>query len=195
MPLPNQIVLASGNLGKLAELSSMLTAVDLKLPDQYKSPDETGLSYRENALIKARACADQNPGHAVLADDSGLEVEALQGAPGLHSARYAGADATDEQNWRKLLDELSRYPEGSRKACFRCCLVLLRPGSKPVVAEAHWEGVIGQQAQQAGSGTGFGYDPVFILPGWGCSAAQLPPVLKNRTSHRARAVRSLLKQV
>lgn len=190
---PTQAVLASSNSGKLAELQAMLHGLDMDILPQsrFAVPEvaETGLSFVENALIKARHCAEHT-GLPAIADDSGLVVDALHGAPGIYSARYAGAGATDEQNVRKLLNDINGVPQAQRGARFYCVLVFLRHARDPmpVISEGAWEGYI--LDAPAGSG-GFGYDPVFFVPDQGCSAAQLAAPVKNRISHRGQALARL----
>jgi XTP/dITP diphosphohydrolase len=148
---------------------------------------EDGKSFLENALKKGKAVAEAT-GETVLADDSGLEVDALGGAPGIHSARYAGDEADDLQNNRKLLDDLTGIPTANRGAAFRCVLVLYLPDGRFEAFEGRWEGRIADAP--AGEG-GFGYDPLFFLPGEGMTVAQLSPEVKNRISHRAKAFAKL----
>ncbi|MAT92537.1 MAG: non-canonical purine NTP pyrophosphatase, RdgB/HAM1 family [Halioglobus sp.] len=181
------VVLASGNAGKLREFSQVLAPLGLELlpQSQFDVPEvaETGLSFVENAIIKARAAA-AHTGLPAIADDSGLEVDYLQGAPGIRSARYSGAG--DAANNAKLLRALDGVPAEQRGARFQCVLVYMRHADDPtpLVCQASWEGRILDEA--AGDG-GFGYDPLFFVPDQGCSSAQLDPALKNRLSHRARA--------
>ena len=188
----NIVVLASGNAGKLRELSRILEplGVVLKSQGEFDAPDvpEDGLSFVENAIIKARA-ACVHTGLPAIADDSGLEVDYLQGAPGIHSARYSGQG--DEANNAKLLAALKGVPEAERGARFQCVLVYMRHAGDPtpLVCQAAWEGRI----LEAESGVnGFGYDPLFFVPDQGCSSAELEPALKNRISHRAKASALLL---
>lgn len=159
------------------------------LRDYIDIPDipEDGRSFFENALKKARVVSEWT-GESSIADDSGLEVDALGGAPGIYSARYAGEGATDEANIRKLLDDLRDISPDRRGGVFRCVLVLYQPCGRFRSFEGRWRGRITQEP--AGTG-GFGYDPVFFLPEWSVTAAQLPPGLKNRFSHRAEAFRQL----
>jgi XTP/dITP diphosphohydrolase len=187
-------VLATGNAGKLRELREILAPwnVDVRPQAEFsdKSAAETGLSFVENALIKARFAAGVS-GLPAIADDSGLEVDALRGAPGIHSARYAGPAAGDADNTLKLLAELTAVPEAARRARFRCAMVYLRwpLDAAPLIAQAGWEGRI----LRAPVGVhGFGYDPLFEVAGTGRSAAQLEPTEKNRISHRGQALRLLL---
>ena len=148
---------------------------------------EDGKSFLENALKKGRAVAEAT-GEIVLADDSGLEVDALGGAPGIHSARYAGNDADDMQNNRKLLHDLKGVPAANRGAAFRCVLVLYPPNGRYEAFEGRWEGRIAEVAVGKG---GFGYDPLFFLPKEEMTVAQLSPEVKNRASHRAQAFAKL----
>lgn len=181
------IVLASGNAGKLRELQGILAPLGLQLKSQaqFNVPDveETGLSFVENAIIKARAAA-RFSGYPAIADDSGLEVDALRGAPGIHSARYSGDG--DDANNAKLLAALTAIPEERRTARFQCALVYMRHelDPMPLVCQASWEGRILNAPR---GDNGFGYDPLFYVPEYDCSSAELAPELKNRISHRARA--------
>ena len=191
-PDPLVVLLASGNAGKLRELAGILAPLGLQLQSQAEfdvpEVDETGLSFVENAILKARAAA-RHSGHPAIADDSGLEVDYLLGAPGIHSARYSGAG--DSANNSKLLAALDGVPDEQRSARFQCALVYMRHGADPMplVCQASWEGRI----LQAPSGEqGFGYDPLFYVPQYQCSSAELPPGVKNRISHRARASALLL---
>jgi XTP/dITP diphosphohydrolase len=192
MSKPQTVVLASGNAGKLRELGRVLAPLEVQLHPQseFDVPDveENGLSFVENAIIKARAAA-QHSGLPAIADDSGLEVDFLQGAPGIHSARYSGEG--DEGNNRKLLAALADVPEELRGARFQCVLVYMRHGTDPtpLVCQASWEGRILLEARGE---NGFGYDPLFYVPDQQCSSAELSPELKNRISHRARASALLL---
>jgi XTP/dITP diphosphohydrolase len=187
-PVHKQIVvLASGNAGKLRELGEVLAPLGVTLRPQahFNVPDveETGLSFVENAIIKARAAA-RHSGLPAIADDSGLEVDHLNGAPGIYSARYSGAG--DAANNARLLQELGATPEALRSARFQCVLVYMRHAldASPVVCQASWEGFILFEPR---GDRGFGYDPLFYIPEHNCSSAQLPPELKNRISHRAKA--------
>lgn len=193
MPTDTTIVLASGNAGKLAELQRILDPLGVTLRPQsdYAVPevDETGLTFVENALLKARA-ASAHSGHPAIADDSGLEVDALQGAPGIRSARFAGSGG-DAANNAKLLEALASVPEAQRTARYQCVLVYLRhpEDPTPLICSGSWEGWILQAPRGSG---GFGYDPLFWVHEHGCSAAELDPAEKNRISHRARASAALL---
>lgn len=181
------VVLASGNVGKLRELDALLAPLGLILKPQsmFDVPEveETGLSFVENAIIKARAAASHS-GLPAIADDSGLEVDYLNGAPGIYSARYSGGG--DAANNARLLQELRDVPEAQRSARFQCVLVYMRHAldPAPLVCQASWEGAI--LLAPAGE-RGFGYDPLFYVPEHQCSSAQLPPEIKNRISHRAKA--------
>lgn len=186
-------VLASGNAGKLREFASLLGEWDITLTPQSEygvgDADETGLSFVENAILKARHAA-RATGLPALADDSGLEVDALNGAPGIYSARYSGTHGDDAANVDKLLDDLQGVPDSERTARFVCVLAALRHADdpRPLICEGTWEGRI--LHQPVGDG-GFGYDPVFLVPDQGCSAAELPALVKNRLSHRGNASRTL----
>jgi len=188
-----KLVLASGNAGKLAELRGLLDGdrFDLHAQSEFgvADADETGLTFVENALLKARHAA-RATGLPALGDDSGLCVDALGGAPGLYSARYGGVHGDAARNITRLLRELEGVPEAARTARFHCVLVLLRSADdpEPVIAEGSWAGRI--LAAPRGVG-GFGYDPVFFDPERGCSAAELDPVVKNGISHRGRALAAL----
>ena len=192
----SKIVLASGNSGKLEELRALLAPKQVDLLPQaefgVESAAENGLSFVENALIKARhACRET--GLAAIADDSGLEVDALQGAPGIYSARYAGVDGpeADAENNLKLLAELEQTPESGRGARFQCAIVFMRHAADPMplVCQGSWEGRILFEPR---GGNGFGYDPLFFLADENCTSAQLPPARKNALSHRAHAIVRLL---
>ncbi|HTM70310.1 MAG TPA: RdgB/HAM1 family non-canonical purine NTP pyrophosphatase [Luteimonas sp.] len=192
-----EIVLASGNAGKLAELRGLLAGSGHVLRAQSEfgiaDADETGLSFVENALLKARH-ASAATGLPALADDSGLCVDALGGAPGLYSARYGGVHGDDARNIARLLGELRDVVDEERTARFHCALALLRSADdpRPLVAEGSWEGRILHAPRGA---AGFGYDPVFLDPEHGCSAAELDPVVKNRISHRGRALTVLKRRL
>ena len=189
-----KVVLATGNAGKVRELATMLQGLNIEIVPQsafeVREVAETGLTFIENAILKARNAAEQT-GLPAIADDSGLEVDALQGAPGIHSARYAGPKADDRANLDKLLKAMQDLPDLARSARFRCVIVYLRHAADPApfVAEGVWEGSI----LRAPKGTnGFGYDPVFWVAEKGCSSAELPPEVKNRMSHRGQALASLI---
>jgi XTP/dITP diphosphohydrolase len=190
------IVLASNNRGKLAELSQILAPFGLTIyPLAHFTSDsveETGATFRDNALLKARFAA-RATNMAAVADDSGLEVDALDGAPGVYSARYAGERAHDAANNAKLLAALSGTPESARAARFRCVLAYVRDAdSEPVFAEGVWEGSILDVPRGV---NGFGYDPLFLPSGGRLSAAEMTTDEKNRVSHRARALRTLAEQL
>ncbi|MDZ7277419.1 XTP/dITP diphosphatase [Pantoea eucrina] len=188
------VVLATGNAGKVRELADLLTDFGLNIVAQTElgvsSADETGLTFIENALIKARHAA-QVTGLPAIADDSGLAVDALGGAPGIYSARYAGEDASDAQNLEKLLHALEKVPDGQRQAQFHCVLVYLRHAEDPtpLVFHGSWAGEITRAA--AGEG-GFGYDPIFYVPELGKTAAELSKAEKRAVSHRGKALTLLL---
>ena len=191
-PTGRIVVLASGNLGKLQEFESILAPLGLQLKSQAEfavpEVEETGLSFVENAIIKARA-ASRASGHPAIADDSGLEVDFLDGAPGIHSARYSGAG--DAANNSKLLAALEGLPPERRSARFQCALVYMRHphDPMPLVCQGSWEGRILDAPR---GDNGFGYDPLFYVPEHHCSSAELEPSVKNRISHRARASALLL---
>ncbi len=188
-----KIVLATGNRGKLQELSTLLadSGVTILPQSDFGVPeaDETGLSFVENAILKARNAA-AHTGLPAIADDSGLEVDALNGAPGIYSARYAGPGAGAEANITKLLGAMQGIADVDRGARFRCVMVYLRHADdpSPVIAEGTWEGRILREPR---GDQGFGYDPVFFVPTHGCSAAELDRAEKNRISHRGQALRAL----
>ena len=185
-----KVVLATGNAGKAGELSALLQGLGMEIVLQttlgVKEAEETGQTFVENAILKARNAAAQT-GLPAIADDSGLEVDALGGQPGIHSARYAGPGADDAKNLQKLLKALEQVPEAQRGARFRCVLVYMRHAQDPapLICEGVWEGRILTAARGS---HGFGYDPVFLVPERGCSSAELPPEDKNRLSHRGRAL-------
>ena len=189
-----QIVLATGNPGKVREIDELLAGLGFEVVPQsaFKVPEaeETGLTFVENAIIKARNAA-AHTGLSAIADDSGLEVDALNGAPGVHSSRYAGKNASDQDNLDKLLAELADLPEERRAARFQCVMVYLRHANDPtpIVYQGTWEGRVMSAPR---GGNGFGYDPVFYVPTHECSSAELPPALKNRLSHRGQALRKLI---
>lgn len=189
-----KLVLATGNPGKVRELASLLADFGLDIVAQTElgvdSAEETGLTFIENAILKARHAAHIT-GLPAIADDSGLAVDALGGAPGIYSARYAGVDASDQQNLDKLLLTLKDVPDAQRRASFHCVLVYLRHAEDPtpIVCHGSWQGVLTHEA--AGSG-GFGYDPIFFVPELGKTAAELTREEKNAQSHRGQALRLLL---
>ncbi|MDC9720667.1 MAG: RdgB/HAM1 family non-canonical purine NTP pyrophosphatase [Gammaproteobacteria bacterium] len=192
-----QVVLASGNAGKLSEFGQCLAPLGIELVAQNKyitkEVEETGLSFVENAILKARhACAAS--GMPALADDSGLEVDALQGAPGIYSARYAGSSLTglakDAANSAQLVKDLADIPTPQRTARFQCVLVYMRHATDPtpLICQAAWEGLIMDSAQ---GDYGFGYDPIFQALDQGCRAAELTPTQKLAISHRGKALAQL----
>lgn len=191
-----KIVFASKNKGKIKEIKAMFADAGLKILSLDDFPDvpeidEDGTSFYENALKKAKVTADVT-GEAVIADDSGLEVDALHGAPGVYSARWAGAGAGDKENIAKLLYELKNVPMEKRGASFRCVLVFYKKDKRHGIFEGRWEGVIAESP----SGTnGFGYDPVFYIPDRKLTAAQLAPEEKNLISHRAQAFHKLKREL
>jgi len=192
-----KIVLASNNPGKLNEFSAMVNDMGYELLPQahFNIPDaiEDGLSFVENAIIKARH-ASKLTGLPAIADDSGLEVDALQGMPGIYSARFAGEHGNDQANNEKLLLELSDIPENQRTARFQCLLVLMRSANDPtpLICQGSWEGRI--LFEPCGT-NGFGYDPLFYVTERQCGSAQLSPTEKNAISHRGKAMTLLKKQL
>ena len=190
--LPAKIVMATGNPGKIREIARLLEELGVEIVAQSEfgvsDADETGTTFAENSLIKAQHAADAT-GLPAIADDSGLSVDALDGAPGVYSARFAG-DAGDEANNDKLLAEL--HGAADRGAAFHCVATFLAPGEEPLVAAGEWRGEI--LHERTGSG-GFGYDPLFFVPECGCSSAELPPGEKNARSHRGQALRELARLI
>jgi XTP/dITP diphosphohydrolase len=188
-----KIVLASGNAGKLRELAAMLAPLGHEVVSQsafgIETPPETGLTFVENALLKARHAAGMTSLPA-LSDDSGIEVDALGGRPGVYSARYAGEGASDQQNLEKMLDELRGVPPERRTARYQCVIVLAHSADdpNPLIARGTWEGQV--LTAPRGSG-GFGYDPIFQPDGLSVTAAELPAAEKNALSHRGQALRTL----
>jgi XTP/dITP diphosphohydrolase len=189
------IVLASNNAGKVREINELLSAEGIRVIPQGElgvpEAEETGLSFVENALLKARNAAEHS-GLASIADDSGIEIDALKGSPGIYSARYAGAGASDAANVDRLLTELRDVPEAERTARFQCLMVYMRHAQDPtpVICQGTWEGRILFAPRGE---NGFGYDPVFYVPETGCSAAELPSAAKNRLSHRGQALAKLVR--
>lgn len=192
-----KIVLASSNAGKLKEFQQLLNRSGFEVLPQsvFDVPDaiEDGLSFVENALIKARH-ASTLTGLPAIADDSGLEVDALDGRPGIYSARFAGEHAKDSDNNDKLLAELRDTQSAERTARFQCLLVFIRHPNDPtpIICQGTWEGRILFEPQ---GGNGFGYDPLFWIPEQSCSSAELAPALKNRISHRGKAMQLLLERI
>lgn len=192
--MTRRVVLASSNPGKVREINALLAGLHLTAVPQSDfsvvDVEETALTFVENALLKARN-ATRHTGLPAIADDSGLEVDALHGAPGIYSARYAGAGASDARNVEKLLADLREVPEPRRTARFVCLMVYLRHelDPTPIICQGSWEGRILFEPRGRG---GFGYDPVFFVPTHNCSSAELPPEVKNELSHRGQALRALV---
>ncbi len=193
----SEILIASSNPGKLREFERIFSAIDVHCRPQSEfaidDAVEDGLSFVENAIIKARHAAKQS-GLPALADDSGLEVPALNGAPGIYSARYSGSDATDSSNNAVLLDNMRELKGEQRRACFQCVLVLMRHelDPTPLICQGTWWGSILDQPQ---GDQGFGYDPLFYVAEEQCTSAQLPCDRKNQISHRGRALQLLIKHL
>ncbi len=189
----NQIVLASNNKGKLKEFEQLFQNQPFEFTSQSEfdvdDVEETGLSFVENAILKARHAA-QVSGLPAIADDSGLEVDALNGQPGIYSARFSGEDATDQRNNAKLLSLLADIPQERRTARFRCLLVYMRHSSDPTpsIFQGSWEGQILFEPRGE---NGFGYDPLFYVPEHQCSGAELSAEIKNGISHRGQAIAKL----
>jgi XTP/dITP diphosphohydrolase len=192
--MTSKIVLASNNAGKLNEFNALFAGQGLEVVPQkeFSIPDaiEDGLSFVENAIIKARHAAKLS-GLPAIADDSGLEVDYLNGAPGIYSARFSGENATDATNNQKLLELLGDIPISQRHARFQCVLVYMRHANDPtpVICQGTWEGIISNEQQGE---MGFGYDPLFFVPEHNCSSAELPRDIKNSISHRAQAMKLLM---
>ncbi|MFH0223385.1 XTP/dITP diphosphatase [Vibrio furnissii] len=192
-----KIVLATGNQGKVREMADLLAdfGFDVVAQSEFNVSEvaETGTTFIENAIIKARHAAKET-GLPAIADDSGLEVDALDGAPGVYSARYAGEHATDQQNLTKLLDAMKDVPEAQRTARFHCVLVLMRHENDPtpLVCHGSWEGRI---LTEAHGSNGFGYDPIFFVPEDNCASAQLEPARKKQLSHRGQALKKLFQAI
>ena len=192
-----KIVLASNNAGKVIEIQSLLSDLPIALLPQsdFNVPEiaETGDTFIENALIKAQHAAQLTQLPA-LADDSGLAINALNGAPGIYSARYAGENASDHDRIEKVLNALKNVPDDQRDAQFHCAIVLTHPhqDTPPIICEGIWSGTI---LHRATGHHGFGYDPIFYVPDQQCSAAELAPEIKNKISHRALALAQLRKKI
>lgn len=192
----DKVVFASSNVGKIRELTELLKDKHIQIIPQsdlgVNDIEETGLTFVENALIKARHAATLT-GLPAIADDSGLAVSALHGAPGIYSARYAGRKATSADNINKLLAELEKHPDDQRQACFHCVLVYLASANDPtpLICDGIWQGTILKSPQ---GNHGFGYDPVFYVPEYQQTAAELSAEIKNSISHRGKALACLLKQ-
>ncbi|HEB56149.1 MAG TPA: XTP/dITP diphosphatase [Gammaproteobacteria bacterium] len=193
----SKIVLASNNKGKVREINQILAELDISVLPQSEfnidEVEETGLTFVENAILKARNAAEHS-GLPAIADDSGIEVDALNGEPGIYSARYAGVGAPDEDNLQKLLQTLQDVPEEKRSARFQCLMVYMRHANDPtpLICQGTWEGIITREAQGE---NGFGYDPIFFVPEHNCTSAQLPAEVKNSLSHRGQALRLLVEQL
>ena len=189
-----QIVLASSNPGKVREINQLLANLGLHAHPQSEfgvsDAEETGLTFVENAIIKARNAA-YHTGLPAIADDSGIEVDALNGAPGIYSARFAGPGASDRANLEKLLEELQDVPESGRSARFQCLMVYLRHARDPtpIICQGTWDGRIVPEPR---GDNGFGYDPVFYVPTHDCSSAELAADVKNSLSHRGQALQKLV---
>jgi XTP/dITP diphosphohydrolase len=192
-----QIVIASNNKGKLKEIEVLFANKDISIAPQssfdVSDADETGLSFVENALIKARH-ASKLTGLPAIADDSGIEVDVLNGEPGIYSARYAGVRASDEENLNFLLEKVKQTGVQEPIARFQCVMVYLRHAlaPTPLIAQASWQGYIVPEPRGE---NGFGYDPIFYLPEKDCTSAELPPELKNKISHRGQALQLLLEKL
>ncbi|MBQ3774596.1 MAG: RdgB/HAM1 family non-canonical purine NTP pyrophosphatase [Ruminobacter sp.] len=192
--LGKQIVLATGNKAKCAEFNKMLELTDIEIIPQSRfnvpTPEETGTTFVENAIIKARNAAKYS-GLPAIADDSGIEVDCLNGRPGVYSSRYSGEHATDEENLNKLIEEVSAFPENQRTARYWCVLVFMKNefDPTPVICQRSWEGKI--ILEKKGK-NGFGYDPSFLIPLLGQTAAEISPELKNKLSHRGQAMHDML---
>ena len=189
-----KIVLASNNAGKVREINELLKTFDINVVPQgdydVDSVEETGLTFVENAILKARYAALKT-GLPAIADDSGIEVDALRGAPGIYSARFSGEGASDKENNKKLLEALKDVPAEERTARYQCVMVFMRHAADPtpIIASGSWEGTILESPKGTG---GFGYDPLFYVATHQCTGAQLSPELKNKISHRSKALISLL---
>lgn len=190
-----KIILATKNKGKVAELRNLFSqnrfgyqVIDLASYPELDAIPETGRTFKENALIKARTVAEYT-GYISIADDSGLEVDALDGEPGIYSARYSGKGATDTDNNQKLLDKLQGVTEPQRTARFRCALVAFDPGGRYLDVEGVWEGLIVRSPQGK---SGFGYDPIFWDQGYKMTAAEMDQQTKNKLSHRGKALQKLI---
>lgn len=190
-----KVVLATGNKKKVEELNALLADLNYAVVPQsefnVESVPETGTTFVENAIIKARHAA-RVTGLPAIADDSGIEVDALLGRPGVYSARYAGEDASDQDNLEKLLEEMNGVPPVLRTARYWCVLVYMRHADDPtpIICQASWEGSL---ATEPSGENGFGYDPIFNVPDLDCTAAELEPATKNRLSHRGKALAQLAK--
>jgi XTP/dITP diphosphohydrolase len=197
MAQAKQIVIASNNSGKLREIKAVLAGLDISIIPQaefaVEDADETGLSFVENAIIKARHAAALSKLPSI-ADDSGIEVDVLNGEPGIYSARYAGVGASDEENLHLLLDKVRQTGVPQASARFQCVMVYLRHAQDPtpIIAKGTWQGHIVDEPR---GDNGFGYDPVFYVPSHACTSAELPAEVKNSISHRGQALRLLLEKL
>ena len=193
----HRIILATGNLNKVREISASLEGSSIEIMPQsmFNVPDadETGTTFVENAIVKARNCA-AHTGEAAMADDSGIGVDALGGAPGVHSARYSGEHANDEKNTALLLRNMEDVPDGKRTARYWCVMVYMRSASDPtpIICQASWEGIIIREKRGT---NGFGYDPVFLIPELGKTAAEVSLEVKNSMSHRAKAIKMMTERL
>lgn len=192
-----EIVLASNNLGKVKEINELLIKTPYKIRPQSEfniiEAEETGLTFIENAILKARNAARYTTS-PVIADDSGIEVPALNGRPGIYSARYAGENASDEDNLNKLIEDIKQLSETDRKARFVCVMVFLKHAEDPtpIISQGLWNGIV--KTETAGK-NGFGYDPIFYVPTHDCMSAELSPAIKNEISHRGQALKALVAQL
>ena len=190
----NRIVFASGNAGKVREIGQLLEGLSINILPQsdFNVPEieETGRTFVENAILKARNAAHYT-GLPAIADDSGIAVDVLQGRPGIVSARFAGVGASDEDNLLKLIDMIKPFPEEQRTARFICSMVYLRHEHDPIpmIAQGVWEGLLVTDPKGK---NGFGYDPIFYVSSHQCTSAELPPEIKNTLSHRGQALKQLL---
>ncbi len=191
-----KIILASNNKGKIREFNTMLDGVYevVSMSDMnVEEVPETGLTFVENALIKARNASEQS-GLPALADDSGIVIDALKGAPGIYSARYAGEHGNDEANTKKVLDDMKGVADRNRSGRFWCAIVFVEHANDPtpIIIQRGWEGEI---LRQKSGENGFGYDPIFYVPTHKCASAELSPEIKNSISHRGRALSALLEKL
>jgi len=197
MTSKRKIVLATGNQGKVNEMADLLSefGFDVRSQSEFNVSDiaETGSTFIENAIIKAKHAAKET-GLPAIADDSGLEVDALNGEPGIYSARYSGENATDKNNINKLLEAMKNIPKEKRTARFHCVLVLMKHANDPtpLVCHGQWEGQI---LTKLTGNNGFGYDPIFYVPDQKCSSAELSPSVKKNVSHRGKALRLLFAEL
>lgn len=195
--MQKKIVIASGNKGKIRELQALLSELHIQgiAQSEYNVPDieETGLTFIENAILKARHAAAIT-GLPAIADDSGLCIDALDNRPGIYSARYAGPNAKDTDLIAKVLDEMRDVPDNQRSGAFHCVLAYLKHqhDPTPIIAHGIWRGTILHDAQGE---QGFGYDPIFFIADYNCTAAELEPNVKNKISHRGQALQALLRKM